>query len=61
MSSIKLKGSAFNASSDEARMNENIFLVRVGSSHQPTRSFHLLLQQRSYILEALVLKNSIVI
>jgi hypothetical protein len=47
---------AKHSSSDHARLNGMIFLVRGGSSHQPIRPLHLL--HRSSVLELLILKNS---
>ena len=46
-----------NSSSDQARLNGIIFLVRGASSHQPIRPLHLL--HRSSVLELLIMKNSI--
>ncbi len=47
---------AKHSSSDQARFNGIIFLVRGASSHQPIRPLHLL--HRSSVLESLILKNS---
>jgi hypothetical protein len=48
-----------HSSADQSRLNGNIFLVRGGVSHQPTRPLHL--PHRSPVLESLITKNSSII